>query len=116
MEVFVGIVGAGPAGIAAAVAVAGSGRRVALLDAAPRPGGQIWRHRSAAELPRSARRWLSRLERSGALVCCGASVFALSPDHLDAEATDRTCGLTTVILATGAISAGCPFPAGRCPV
>jgi NADPH-dependent 2,4-dienoyl-CoA reductase/sulfur reductase-like enzyme len=42
------VVGAGPAGLAAAATAALSGGRVALLDAAPRPGGQFWRHRDAA--------------------------------------------------------------------
>jgi len=39
----VAVIGAGPAGIAAAVAAAESGARVALLDDNPAPGGQIWR-------------------------------------------------------------------------
>ncbi|MEU4730498.1 NAD(P)/FAD-dependent oxidoreductase [Streptomyces sp. NPDC023588] len=38
------IVGAGPAGLAAAVAAAGLGLRVTLLDAGERPGGQFYRH------------------------------------------------------------------------
>ena len=37
------VVGAGPAGIAAAVTAAESGARVALIDDNPAPGGQIWR-------------------------------------------------------------------------
>lgn len=42
------VVGAGPAGLAAAVTAAGAGCRVALLDSAPRLGGQYWRHRDEA--------------------------------------------------------------------
>ncbi|MFD6228764.1 NAD(P)/FAD-dependent oxidoreductase [Streptomyces sp. NPDC060232] len=38
------VVGAGPAGLAAAVTAAGLGLRVALLDAGDRPGGQFYRH------------------------------------------------------------------------
>ncbi|WP_280699703.1 NAD(P)/FAD-dependent oxidoreductase [Kitasatospora sp. GP82] len=38
------VVGAGPAGLAAAVTAAGLGLRCALLDAGPRPGGQYYRH------------------------------------------------------------------------
>ncbi|MFD3717753.1 NAD(P)/FAD-dependent oxidoreductase [Streptomyces sp. NPDC058674] len=38
------VVGAGPAGLAAAVTAAGLGLRVALLDAGERPGGQYYRH------------------------------------------------------------------------
>jgi len=37
------IVGGGPAGIAAACCAAGPGRRVAIVDDNPAPGGQIWR-------------------------------------------------------------------------
>jgi len=37
------VVGAGPAGLAAACRAAECGATVALLDDHPRPGGQIWR-------------------------------------------------------------------------
>ncbi|MEB3370049.1 FAD-dependent oxidoreductase [Saccharopolyspora mangrovi] len=40
----VAVVGAGPAGLAAAVAAAEAGRRVVLVDAGEQPGGQYWRH------------------------------------------------------------------------
>jgi NADPH-dependent 2,4-dienoyl-CoA reductase/sulfur reductase-like enzyme len=40
----VAVVGAGPAGAAAAVTAARSGARVVLIDAEARPGGQYWRH------------------------------------------------------------------------
>lgn len=43
------VVGAGPAGLAAAVSAADAGCRVAVLDAGPRPGGQYWRHRSGTD-------------------------------------------------------------------
>lgn len=38
------VVGAGPAGLSAAVTAADSGMRVAMIDAASQPGGQFWRH------------------------------------------------------------------------
>jgi thioredoxin reductase len=38
------VVGAGPAGLAAAVHAAAGGLSVVLIDAAARPGGQYWRH------------------------------------------------------------------------
>ncbi|PIJ12777.1 FAD/NAD(P)-binding oxidoreductase [Leucobacter sp. OLJS4] len=44
----VAIVGAGPAGLAAAGAAIAQGARVAVVDAAEQPGGQFWRHRSEA--------------------------------------------------------------------
>lgn len=40
----VAVVGAGPAGLAAAVAAAEAGLAVALIDTAGQPGGQYWRH------------------------------------------------------------------------
>ncbi|MFE7128500.1 FAD-dependent oxidoreductase [Streptomyces sp. NPDC057617] len=43
------VLGAGPAGLAAAVTAAAAGARVALVDAGPRPGGQYWRHRAGDE-------------------------------------------------------------------
>ena len=47
------VVGAGPAGLAAAVAAAASGLSVTVVDAGRQPGGQYWRHldeQSATEL------------------------------------------------------------------
>ena len=38
------VVGAGPAGLAAAITAAEHGLRVALVDAGTQPGGQYWRH------------------------------------------------------------------------
>lgn len=40
----VAVVGAGPAGLAAAVAAAQGGLTVALIDSSAQPGGQFWRH------------------------------------------------------------------------
>jgi NADP-dependent aldehyde dehydrogenase len=45
VEADVAIVGAGPAGLAAAVSAAEAGAAVVVVDAGPQPGGQFWRHR-----------------------------------------------------------------------
>ena len=43
VEAAVVIVGAGPAGLAAACCLGEAGKDVLVVDEAPRPGGQIWR-------------------------------------------------------------------------
>jgi NADPH-dependent 2,4-dienoyl-CoA reductase/sulfur reductase-like enzyme len=98
------VVGAGPAGIAAAVHAAEAGRRVVVLDSAQRAGGQIWRHRDRRTLPRMARRWLERFDRSGARLVPGAEV-------VDAASFRGR----TVVLATGARERYLPFPGWTLP-
>jgi hypothetical protein len=44
VDVDVAVVGAGPAGLAAAVTAAEGGLSVAVVDAGLQPGGQYWRH------------------------------------------------------------------------
>src|SRR5689334_15400686 len=76
----VAVIGAGPAGIAAATRAAEAWRRVLLLDEAPNVGGQIWRHRTRASLGSDARRWTARLERTRAEVRRGVVVADVIPD------------------------------------
>ncbi len=118
MRVDVAVVGGGPAGIAAAVSAAGAGRTVVLLDAAPQPGGQIWRHRDRASLSAAARMWLDRLDRSGATILCGAQVVDAGPGtRLGVEHQGRalTVDAEAVILATGAQELFLPFPGWTLP-
>src|ERR1035441_2645614 len=69
------IAGAGPAGIAAACAAAGSGASVVLLDDNPAPGGQIWR--GEEKTPGGSKRdWMVRLSRSGARVYTATRAIA----------------------------------------
>ncbi len=116
------VVGAGPAGIAAACAAAESGARVAVLDENLAPGGQIWRrttHGPAAE-------WLARARSAGAEFFCGAAVYSasaaptdlLSPRiELRAEINDtsRRFSAGRVILAVGARELFLPFPGWTLP-
>lgn len=114
----VAVVGAGPAGIAAAIAATGVGRRVVLLDASARPGGQIWRHRSPGELPAEARRWISRLNRPGLDLMLGANVVdAGSGPVLGAEWRGAPVRLEAeaLVLATGAQELFLPFPGWTLP-
>ena len=117
------VIGAGPAGIAAATRAAESGRRVVLLDESPEPGGQIWRHRRGHAPEGIASAWLARLHRSGAQVIRGAAVVDASPDGdgrgftILAEQHDggREVRATVLILATGARERFIPFPGWTLP-
>jgi thioredoxin reductase len=117
------VIGAGPAGIAAATRIAEIGRRVVLFDESPAVGGQIWRHRSPDTLTRQARRWIARLERSGATIVCGASVVDVRRDGapgrfvVTAERGGRPClsRARAIVLATGARERFLPFPGWTLP-
>ncbi|HEY6809282.1 MAG TPA: FAD-dependent oxidoreductase [Gemmatimonadales bacterium] len=114
----VAVVGSGPAGIAAAAVAAESGRAVVLLDEGRHPGGQVWRHTDRGMLSRVARRWLERLERSGARVLERASVFDVAPGpRLSAERHGETVIVRAggLILATGARERFLPFPGWTLP-
>jgi D-hydroxyproline dehydrogenase subunit alpha len=65
------VVGAGPAGLAAACRAAEAGASVVLLDEAPAPGGQIWRRLTT----RLARGWSERFAKSGARFLARATVI-----------------------------------------
>ena len=96
------VVGAGPAGLAAARRAAESGARVAVLDDNPAPGGQIWR---ASQEPQP---WLT-----GYQVICGARVIAApSAGRLTVESLDSDFEISyrALILATGARERFLPFP------
>lgn len=115
------VVGAGPAGIAAAVAAAERGVRVVVLDRGLEPGGQIWRHRPGAKLPRTAAHWLARFERSGAQLAPRASVVDARVTESGVEIVADQGGSalrvrgTDLILATGARERFLPFPGWTLP-
>jgi D-hydroxyproline dehydrogenase subunit alpha len=117
MRADVAIVGAGPAGIAAAIHAAGAGSQVVVLDAAPQPGGQIWRHTERSALPAVARRWLERLDRCGATLVSGAAVVDAEPGRLGVEWRGRGLRVEAgaIILATGAQELFLPFPGWTLP-
>ena len=110
------VVGAGPAGIAAAVSASASGKRVGLVDDNPAPGGQIWR--SGTSLGAEARKWLARLDTSPVVRLQGWRVID-HPRHgtLRAENNQDCCDLCygKLILATGARELFLPFPGWTLP-
>ena len=110
------VVGAGPAGIAAAVTAAAAGKRVGLVDDNPAAGGQIWR--SGAAQPTAARTWLERLAASSVVRLQGWRIVdAPSPGVLRAEGNRgcRDLGYDQLILATGARERFLPFPGWTLP-
>ncbi|MFE4261172.1 NAD(P)/FAD-dependent oxidoreductase [Streptomyces sp. NPDC056883] len=138
------IVGAGPAGLAAAVTAAGLGLRVTLLDAGERPGGQYFRHPApglGAARPEALHHgWSAFASREAALrahVSAGRitylphhHVWTVTPDPAGSPGTGpawtlhavagpdeapATVRARTVLLATGAYERQLPFPGWTLP-
>jgi NADPH-dependent 2,4-dienoyl-CoA reductase/sulfur reductase-like enzyme len=118
------VVGAGPAGIAAAVSAAESAARVALLDENPAAGGQIWR--KGSKQPQSARSWLTKLNSLSVTRLQGWHAFGHpAPGVLLVErnnicssgsASDRLeLHYEKLVLATGARERFLPFPGWTLP-
>ena len=104
----VAVIGAGPAGLAAAARAVESGASVAMVDDNPRPGGQIWR---ASAYPKP---WL----RDKVEVISGARVFAAPEPGVLALETfhgERRLEYRRLILATGARERFLPFPGWTLP-
>lgn len=118
IEAAVVVVGAGPAGLAAACCLGEVGEDVLLVDEAPRPGGQIWRHRQASDLPAGAHQWLKRLVATPVRSLTGTAVVDVGADgSLVAESAETTLQIRgrTVVLATGARELFLPFPGWTLP-
>lgn len=120
-DVDVLVIGAGPAGIAAACAAAEAGRAVAVIDDNPSAGGQIWRGGPAGATPAAAT-WFDRLARSGAQRHGSTAVIDVRP-RLDGPPLIRVRspdGVATwrpraIVLATGARERFLPFPGWTLP-
>lgn len=106
------VVGAGPAGIAAGVTAAQSGRSVAIVDDNPQPGGQIWRGGAKGSHSGAGRGWFERLAQSRVQVIGGARVFSADKSRLEVETDDSLAQISfgKLILATGARELFLPFP------
>ena len=111
------VVGAGPAGLAAAAVASAAGLDVLLLDAAPVPGGQIWRARQGVAAEPVART-LARLAPAGVRVLAGTRVVMALPDRallVDGPQGARRLRWDRLILATGARERLLPFPGWTLP-
>ena len=109
------VVGAGPAGMAAAVRASESGLRVIVVDDNPSAGGQIWRGEAKS---REARKWFGRIRSVEIQFIHGARVFDQpAKKTLLAETSRDVCALTykSLIIATGARERFLPFPGWTLP-
>jgi NADPH-dependent 2,4-dienoyl-CoA reductase/sulfur reductase-like enzyme len=112
------VVGAGPAGLAAAYRAAQSGVRVAVVDDNLAVGGQIWRGEQAKPESREAQAWFERIRGVEIQHINGARVFQQpSEGTLLAEtlAGVRELRYTSLVLATGARERFLPFPGWTLP-
>lgn len=115
------VVGAGPAGLAAARAAAGAGARVAILDDNPRAGGQIWRQGPVFEPAAPLVESLAALRASSVELIAGARVVAALPgrellvEQASAEASGAILGYDKLIVASGARELLLPFAGWTLP-
>lgn len=121
------VLGAGPAGLAAAATAAEAGLDVVVVDERAKPGGQYYKQPSAAfpveedrldRQYRAGRALARRVARSGARVLSGVRVWgAFAPDHLLAVGAERRWVLRPrrLVVAAGAFERGVPFPGWTLP-
>ena len=122
-EADLAVVGAGPAGMAAATAAASRGARVVLVDSGARLGGQYFRQPLAG--PHLPGRW-RHLESSPLLkLLLGVDVWSASNDEgsfvlrltpqVNASGAGTTVRSRALVLATGASELTLPFPGWELP-
>lgn len=124
----IAIVGAGPAGISAAVAAARAGAKVALLDEGARTGGQFFRqpiasangavHDSLRQHFARGRDLLDQLGHPNIRIHPETIAWSLSPKrviNLHAPSGPVTLQANRVILATGATERSAAFPGWTLP-
>ncbi|KRD18502.1 pyridine nucleotide-disulfide oxidoreductase [Acidovorax sp. Root267] len=122
------IIGAGPAGLAAAVAAAPSGASITIVDDNPQPGGQIWRAGPQVALPALAQQHRAALARhTNIRLLPGTRVMGLGGTQpiqpggkapaLLLEDADRgwTQHSHRIVLCTGARELLLPFPGWTLP-
>lgn len=115
----IAVIGAGPAGLAAALAAARSGKQVMILDDNPRPGGQIWRDGPQVTLPPLARYYREAVAAEpGIAQLSGVRLIARpTPQSLLFETADSAGVITwkKLILCCGARELSLPFPGWTLP-
>jgi NADPH-dependent 2,4-dienoyl-CoA reductase/sulfur reductase-like enzyme len=126
-EYDVAVIGAGPAGLAAATVAARAGLSTVLFDENPGPGGQVWR--AIASTPVQQRTILgpdywageaivADFDASGAAYVPGAMVWSLSREleiGVSVGGAVRLVRPRRVIIATGALERPFPVPGWTLP-
>jgi NADPH-dependent 2,4-dienoyl-CoA reductase/sulfur reductase-like enzyme len=118
------VIGAGPAGIAAATAAAKHGRSTIVLDDNPAVGGQIWRgfEEKQSKGDEAKRKALAALQSSGAEILLGRRVVDAPRQGILRVVVETADGAMSesiawdrLILATGARERFLPFPGWTLP-
>jgi len=121
------IVGAGPAGLSAALQAKAAGVNVVVIDENERPGGQIFRQPPAAfqiadknRLGRDfarGRKLLDAVREAEICIESGITVWNATSSTLSCCRTDRSWDITSdaILLATGAYDRPVPLPGWTLP-
>jgi thioredoxin reductase len=120
LDANVAVVGAGPAGIAAALAACERGASVVVIDEQPAPGGQIWRRAAGAEpAGAAAGTAIAALSASPATVLSGTAVWATAQDAalltVDPAGVPGEVRARALVVATGAHDRPVAFPGWTLP-
>jgi NADPH-dependent 2,4-dienoyl-CoA reductase/sulfur reductase-like enzyme len=120
----IAIIGAGPAGLAAAKVASEIGAEVIVLDSAPRPGGQYWRHRDGVQGYKSHRAsgyFDAVVNSRNVTYIHGAQVWSatrnkssITLNYLQ-SGVEKTITVEKLILTTGAYDRSIPFTGWELP-
>ncbi len=112
------VIGAGPAGLAAAYRVSQCGHGVTVVDDNPDSGGQIWRGEKRKSSSPEATKWFEKIRNSKIEFIKGARIYAQTEaGTLLAERGNEVCEIKyeRIVLATGARERFLPFPGWTLP-
>lgn len=121
------VIGAGPAGMSAAIELAQAGADVVVLDRADRAGGQIYRSAADSPLPDATRLGpdyttgadlITRFEQSGATHLAGADAWHLGDDGrilFSYQGETRELHCREMLLCPGAMERPMPIPGWTLP-
>ncbi len=112
------IVGAGPAGMAAAVRASQSGVRVGVVDDNPDLGGQIWRNEKLKPKSDESKIWFERIRSAEFDFIAGTRIVGQASENSllgERDGEPIELGYHHLILATGARELFLPFPGWTLP-